>query len=128
MERRTTVQKELVLRAVRELGNHATAEEIYEHVSSEYPSVSKATVYRNLNVLSEEGLICRVEIPGEADHFDHVCDSHYHILCVKCGRVFDVDMDVIPDLTERIRNSGGFQILSGEVIFRGICPECGKES
>lgn len=127
MLRRNTVQKNLVLNAVRTLGNHATAEEIYKQVYSEYSSVSKATVYRNLNLLSEEGQIRRIEVPGEPDHFDHNTSDHYHIVCVKCSRIFDVDMDVIPDLAGMVRDKKGFRILSGEVVFKGICPDCNSE-
>lgn len=128
MERRNTLQKELVYSAVRALGCHATADEIYNRVNSEYPSVSRATVYRNLNVLSEEGRILRVEVPGGADHFDHNTHNHYHISCVECGRVYDADMEYIPDMVSRIRDTKGFKILGSDVVFKGICPECQQKN
>ena len=124
MDKRNTVQKEIVFQAVRKLGNHATADEIFALVNSEYPSVSRGTVYRNLGVLAEEGKISKVEIPSEADHYDHVTDCHYHVICVKCGRVFDVDIDILPDLTEKIKDKRGFDYIGYSLVFRGICPEC----
>ena len=124
MNRRNTIQKNLVLETVRELGCHATADEIYNRITKSYPSISKGTVYRNLNLLADSGEILRIEIPGSADCFDHICDRHYHIKCIKCGRVFDVDMDLIPDLTCNVKNTRGFDFLGYDIIFKGICPNC----
>ena len=127
MNRRNTVQKNMVLRAVGELASHATADEIYQHIILQHPSVSKGTVYRNLNILAEEGKILRIEIPGAADHYDHVVEKHFHVKCVRCGRVFDVETDAVPDLIGSIRDTRGFEFLHYDVVFKGICPECRKE-
>ena len=69
--KRNTVQCTLVLNAVNELKNHPTADEVYNLIAKEHPSVSRATVYRNLNKLTEEGQLSRRVIPGGADRFDH---------------------------------------------------------
>lgn len=124
MERRMTVQKELVLDAVRSLGNHANADEIFNEVTRSHPSVSRGTVYRNLNILAEEGTILRVEVPGGADRFDHNIFAHYHILCVKCGKVYDVDMDEVHDIFGKIKDRHGFDFIGYEIGFKGICPCC----
>ena len=70
MEKRTTIQKKLVLDAVLRLADHPTAEQVYAEVVKEHPTVSKATVYRNLNGLVEAGRVRRVSVPGQADRFD----------------------------------------------------------
>ena len=128
MNKRFTIQKKLVADAVRELGCHATAEEIYEHISAVYPSVSKGTVYRNLNSLSEDGDIRRIEVPGAADHFDHNCSDHYHVICIGCGKVYDVDMEPVASLTEQIKDTHGFDFLDCDIVFKGLCPGCKKRS
>lgn len=122
--RRNTIQKEMVLNAVRELKNHATADEIYHHIVQTYPSVGKGTVYRNLNILAEAGEIQKVIIPDGPDRFDHTLCEHYHVRCTGCGAVYDVDMDVIADVLPRIHDTHGFQFLDYDISFRGICPEC----
>lgn len=127
MSRRNTVQRSLVLNAVRKLHCHATADEVYEEIIKEHPSISKATVYRNLNLLSEMGEIHRLEIPGSADHFDHITTNHCHVKCRECGRVFDVDMDYVSDLEKGIRDNHGFDFAGYDIIFHGICPECKKQ-
>ena len=124
MTRRNTIQKNLVLNAVRRLGNHATADEIYNLIVQEHPSIGRGTVYRNLNILAENGDILKVEVPGKADHFDHNCHRHYHVFCVRCGRVYDVDMEPLPDLREKIRDTHRFEFLDYDIVFKGICPDC----
>lgn len=124
--RRQTIQRSLVLKAVNKLQCHATADEIYEEIIKEHPNVSRATVYRNLNLLSETGHIRKIEIPGGADCFDHLCHDHCHVKCEKCGRIFDVDMEYVTGLEKNIRNDRGFSFTGYDIIFRGICPNCQK--
>ena len=124
MERRNTIQKALILRAVCELKRHLTADEVYEFVKKDHPSIGKGTVYRNLAILTEEGAIRKVEVPDESDRFDFTLKNHYHVRCVKCGEVFDVDMDEIPDLQKKIHDTHGMEFLTYDIFFKGICPEC----
>ena len=126
MKNRNTIQRTLVLEAVNALQCHATADEVYEAIVKEHPTVSKATVYRNLNLLSEMGEIRKMEIPGGPDRFDHRCHDHCHVRCEKCGRVFDVDMDYVTGLEKGIRDTHGFAFTGYDILFRGICPECRK--
>jgi len=127
MERRNTIQKELVLNAVLKMHGHVTAENVYEHIQREHPAIGKGTVYRNLNILAEEGKIRKIEIPDGPDRFDFMTKKHYHIQCVGCGSLFDVDMDVIPALDSYVHDSHGMIFLDHEILFKGICPECQKK-
>lgn len=124
MNKRSTIQRSLVLEAVNELQCHATADEVYDTIAKKYPNISRGTVYRNLNLLSDIGEIRKVEISSGADRFDHQCHDHYHAICVKCGRVFDVDMEFMVDLEKNIKDTHGFECTSHYVIFKGICLEC----
>ncbi len=124
MERRNTIQKELVYHAVNEMRRHVTADEVYEFVKKGYPTIGKGTVYRNLGILVEEGAIRKVEVPDGPDRFDFTLKNHYHVRCVRCGDVQDVDMDVIPDITERIHDTHGMEFLNYDIFFKGICKVC----
>lgn len=128
MIKRNTIQRLLVFEAVNKLQCHATADEIYETIAKEHPNISRATVYRNLNLLSETGEIRKMEIPGGADRFDHQCHDHCHVKCEKCGRVFDVDMEYVTGLEKNINNNHGFMFTGYDILFRGICPDCQKAS
>ena len=124
MMKRNTIQRALVLEAVNRLKCHATADEIYEDIAKEHPHISRATVYRNLNLLSETGDIRKIETPGGADRFDHQPHDHCHVRCEKCGRFFDVDMEYVTGLEKGIRDSHGFAFTGYDILFRGICPDC----
>lgn len=124
--RRNTIQCSLVLETVNKLQSHATADEIYDAIAQEHPHISRGTVYRNLNRLAEMGKIRKLEIPGRAERFDHLCHEHYHVRCEKCGRVFDVDMDCVAGLEKQIKADHGFQFTGYDIFFKGICPDCRK--
>ena len=124
MIKRNTIQRSLVFEAVNKLQCHATADEIYETIVTEHPNVSRATVYRNLKLLSETGYIRKIEIPGGADRFDHMCHDHCHVKCEKCGRVFDVDMEYITGIEKNIKDDRGFNFTGYDILFRGVCPDC----
>ncbi len=122
--KRNTIQRTLILEAVNKLKSHATADDIYQFITNEHPTISRGTVYRNLHQLSESGEIRKLEVPGGADRFDHRCHDHYHIRCLKCGRVFDVEMDYIEDLGKKIKDTCGFEFSGHDIMFKGICPGC----
>lgn len=124
MGKRNTIQCAFVLEAVNQLKCHATADEVYEKLAKEHPHISRATVYRNLQRLCEMGKIRKREIPSGADRFDHLCSDHYHVRCVQCGHVFDVDMAYMADLEKTVRDAHGFVFTGHDIVFKGICPEC----
>lgn len=128
MTRHNTIQRSLVLDAVNRLKSHATADEVYAEVAATHPNISKATVYRNLNLLSEMGMIRKLEIPGGADRFDHICKEHCHVKCEKCGRVFDIEIPYIDGLDNRVENRNRFELTGYDILFRGICPGCRASS
>ncbi len=124
MERRNTIQKDLVLKTVQELKRHLTADEVYEFIKKEHPTIGRGTVYRNLKILVEEGAIRKVEVTDGSDRFDFTLKDHYHVKCVKCGDIFDVDMEQLPDLKAKIRDTHGMEFLGYDIFFKGICPAC----
>ena len=126
MNKRITTQRSLVLEAVKEFRCHVTADEVYDAIVKKQPHISRGTVYRNLNLLSDIGEIRKVEMPNGADRFDYLCREHYHARCIKCGRVLDVEMEFIDDLEKNIKDTHGFEFIGHDIIFKGICHECNK--
>ena len=133
MATRNTVQKSIVLQALNELANHPTADAVYDHVHASHPSISKATVYRVLNKMSDEDQVLRVRINNGADHFDHQVFPHYHVRCIKCGRVDDVIIPLLSAVEEQAAKASAYLITGCSLQFDGICPACqaagfGKET
>lgn len=123
MNTRNTLQKQIILEQMKKM-HHPAAEDVYQAVVREHPSISKATVYRNLNKLAEEGMLSHVHLPDGADRFDLRTEKHYHIRCKECGGVFDVNMPYFAGLEEQIADKNGFDIEGHEITFVGLCPDC----
>ena len=120
-------QRELVLKTLQQNMVHPTADYVYELLKKELPSLSLATVYRNLNQLAENGMIRKIEGLDGAIHFDHNLEKHYHFICTKCNKVYDVPYDVAPDLADKVSAQTGLIIENYDISFKGICPECHKK-
>lgn len=121
---RNTIQRTLVLKAVQNMHNHPTAEEIYAHVARRHPSVSRGTVYRNLNVLAQQGQIRRVSHLNAADRFDFQLEPHHHFRCRACGGVFDVQLPGDGELLANASADGNFLFEGFDLVFNGLCPHC----
>lgn len=106
--------------------DHPTADEIYEKVSVLCPNISRATVYRVLNRLADDGEIMRVSVANAPDRYDLTTENHAHCLCSVCGRVFDYHLAALPELEES--ENDGFRATGFYIIVNGVCGECGKKS
>ena len=80
---------------------------------------------RNLNILSEEGQITHVKVPG-ADRYDCRTDFHYHLICTGCGAVCDAPFSYDPTPDKTLAAESGYRITRHRLIFEGICPACQK--
>jgi len=121
--KRNTIQRQLILDALKELDIHATAEQVFDYVARKYPSISKATVYRNLGRMSESGDVVNIGSFYGSARYDHNRHEHYHFVCETCKRVFDVNGG-FDDIFDRIKDINGFDISSCSVSLRGLCRDC----
>ncbi len=120
-------QRELILETLKENIVHPTAEYLYSKVHEKDANISLATLYRNLNKLAEMGIIKKIDGLESSAHFDHNTFEHYHFICEKCGKVFDIDCNIAPDLIQKTEDSTGFEIKGHDIIFSGLCRECKGE-
>ena len=123
---RLTVPRRAVLEVVRGIKTHPTAEEVHRLVTRRAPRVSLATVYRNLRLLVDAGLLG--ELPGPRDRFDANTRAHHHFTCLRCGRIADVDAPVAEPhsqaLSKRVEARTGLTITHQRIDFFGRCREC----
>ena len=128
MQTRNTVQRQIVLQTVLHMHDHPTADNVYAAVAAEHPSISKATVYRNLASLSDDGRLRHIKMPSGADRFDHQTFGHNHIECILCGRLEDAPLEDQTALNAQAAAATGYRCVEHEIVFRGICPACaGKQ-
>lgn len=121
-----TSQRRLIYDTVRKSMTHPTADEIYEKVRKRLPRISLATVYRNLEVLSEQGLIRKLELGASQKRFDRTIDDHYHIRCGICGKIDDLPASPAEGIEQKFEPMSGYLITGHTLEFSGICPECRK--
>ena len=122
--RRDTKQREAILNILRKTRSHPTADQIYDEVRKDIFNISKGTVYRNLQVLEEDGIISVLNINGTQSRYEVKQEGHYHFRCEKCGRVFDLDEPIDKELEERISRKTGFTVSHHQTEFRGLCKDC----
>ena len=123
---RSTRQRTLVFRAVQERRDHPSADQIYLEVRERDPKISRGTVYRNLNLLAENGDVRHVRLPG-VDRFDWRTEPHYHLLCTGCGKVCDVPVPYRAELDRALSEQTGYAIAFHRTTFEGLCPDCRRE-
>ena len=97
---------------------------VFEEVRRKFPGIGRATVYRNLLQLAEEGKIRSVSLPTSPMRYDGRTSPHYHLRCSQCGSFLDIDADLEPFLQARINVPTGAVIETHDVIFGGLCPLC----
>lgn len=124
MQRRNTPQRKIVLDTVNARCDHPTADDIYNDVIKLNPRISRGTVYRNLHILADSGNIRHIKIPAGADRFDLRLDRHYHIYCVGCGKVADVEIPYSADMDTAAAKESGYEVAVHRTVFEGYCPQC----
>lgn len=117
-------QREIIYNQVMNFPTHPTAEEVYTALKQENPNLSLGTVYRNLNQLSEAGMLLKIPIADGSDRFDGRTDRHYHMICEKCSRVFDVELDCLDTIPQTVMEAEGHRITRVTLNLKGICAAC----
>lgn len=123
-ETRNTSQREIVRNEILLHKGHLTADQIYGFINGKYPTISRATVFRNLKLLVERGEIGHVPTIDGADCFDYRKHQHYHFKCQRCQGVFDTDVPY-DDALDQLKTK--FQIKHHVTLFYGICDACQKK-
>jgi Fe2+ or Zn2+ uptake regulation protein len=123
---RNTMQRQVIFDSLRKFDTHPTVEEVYAEIKKTHPAISKNTVYRNLRHLSETGEIRKVLLPGEQERYDRLTIQHYHFQCENCGGISDIEIDYLKGVDEAVEQKYGIRISEHEIVFRGICPNCGE--
>jgi len=133
---KTTTQRLAILQVLLEQSDkHLTAEEIYELVKLNWPDIGLATVYRNIQLLSELNLIDRLNLDDGYVRYeigsmntDDVKHHHHHLICLECGEVFMFEEDLLENLEQTILDTLGFIVSNHEVKLYGLCKKCNERT
>ncbi len=121
-----TKQREVVLQVIREAPEHLTANEVFDAAKVLLPTISFATVYNSLRFLKDAGYIAEIQFGNGASRFDRKLTRHDHALCVKCGKLVDLELELPAELVKLAAEFSKFKPESIELTLRGLCPNCNK--
>jgi len=121
-------QRIRILELLRSTTEHPTADWLYTRLKKEFPRLSLGTVYRNLSILNDQGLIKKIHYGSTFDRFEANITPHHHLICEECGAIIDF---IMPNYDEIIDSAGkltDFTVRSHKIEFFGICTNCKQKS
>ena len=122
---RVTSQRKLLLDLLRHSNKHLDAEELYKLAKKHEPRISLSTVYRNLSLFKELGLIEEHRFVDEHHSYEvKGRKEHHHIICLNCGKVAEFEYHLSEQFTREISRDTGFEIAGGEIYLEGYCEQC----
>lgn len=124
---RITEPRKAIITYMVESHAHPTVEEIYEDLLPEFPGMSLATVYNNLNTLVEHGYVYEMKFAGITSRYDFMGNQHFHIICEHCGKVADFPARDIQPIERDAINETGYSVRSIGLEVFGLCPDCQRK-
>ena len=122
-ETKRSKQRDAIMEYLRSTKSHPTAETVYNEIRPQIPNISLGTVYRNLSLLEELGMVRKIPQGGEPDRFDADTTPHSHLKCSCCGSVSDIYFD--PEHIDSLAaESCGCDITGHDIMFFGVCTNC----
>ena len=122
---RATAQRQLLLDIIRNHEGHLDADQIYLRACQEQPYLSLSTVYRNLKLFKEQGLVEEHRFDSARRCYEAKPErGHHHLVCLRCGGIMEFNCPSTKGLRDRIGKEQGFEVTEVEVRLAGYCPEC----
>jgi len=124
-EFRVTPQRIAVIKILALSDGHPSVEQIFDQVKRDFPTTSLATVYKTVTLLKELNEVMELGFPEGSNRYDgNRPYSHPHLICTKCRKIIDPDLESLEEMTQELTSETGFQITSHRLDFFGICPDC----
>lgn len=121
---RITPQRHAVLEYLMQSLNHPTADEIYRALESKFPNMSVATVYNNLRVFQEIGLVRELTYGDASSRYDCNTSKHYHVICNECGKIVDFHYPSLDEVERLAEQVTGFEVTHHRMEVYGLCETC----
>ena len=121
---RNTKQRKRILEILSKTDTHPTASWVYDRLKPEFPSLSLGTVYRNLAILEEQGLLKKLHSGSTFDRYDAMIKPHAHFICRECGDLFDIADLELADMLANANNKTRHLVEEVKLSYSGICDDC----
>ncbi|KIO68163.1 peroxide-responsive transcriptional repressor PerR [Bacillus thermoamylovorans] len=124
---RITPQRHAILEYLINSMTHPTADEIYKALEGKFPNMSVATVYNNLRVFKDVGLVKELTYGDSSSRFDFTTHDHYHAICESCGKIVDFQYPGLDEVEQFASHVTGFKVSHHRLEVYGLCPDCAKK-
>lgn len=124
---RITPQRHAILEYLIDAMTHPTADEIYKALEGKFPNMSVATVYNNLRVFREVGLVKELTYGDSSSRFDFTTHDHYHVICENCGKIVDFQYPGLDEVEHFASHVSGFNVSHHRLEIYGVCPDCARK-
>ena len=121
---KVTPQRLKILKML-ETEGHLTIDRLYEGMRQEFPNVSLATIYKNINQMADSKLVLEVKIPGGKSVYEIIKAPHLHMVCDKCHKIEDIIVGT-DSVIKAAEQASGYIVQESFITLRGICPDCQK--
>jgi Fur family peroxide stress response transcriptional regulator len=102
---------------------HVNIDSIYEKLKIKFPSLSLATIYKNINIMKDKLFLSELKIPNEKSVYELTKEQHSHIVCTQCKVIIDINLD-LNQLENQIIKLSSFSLNESSIVFKGLCPKC----
>ena len=120
---KATIQRTSILKSIDHAG-HINIDEIYEDVKERYPTLSLATIYKNIILMQTNNVIVEVPMNGEKSKYELKKDEHIHLICQECGTIQDTE---ITKKTQEALFIENFKLNHSQINLYGVCTSCQKK-
>lgn len=102
---------------------HVNIDDLYKFLQEKFPSLSLATIYKNINAMCEKHFINELKIPNEKNVYELTKEEHSHVICSKCNVILDINLDTT-QVINQAKQISNFRLNESSIIFNGLCPKC----
>jgi Fur family peroxide stress response transcriptional regulator len=121
---RLTPQRVSLVRLIAASEGHPSAAQLYNQIKTQFPTMSQATVYKTLTMLKEMGQVLEIDLRDDCHYDGNRPYPHPHLICIRCNKIVDGEMNLEPGFFERLEQFSGYKIIRPQILFYGLCPAC----
>jgi Fur family peroxide stress response transcriptional regulator len=121
---RLTPQRVELVRLIATSEGHPSAAQLYAKIKIQFPTMSHATVYKTLALLKEMNQVLEIDLRDDSHYDGNRPGPHPHLICMKCNKIVDGEMELDPSTVKRLEETSGYRIVRPQIVFYGLCPDC----